>query len=308
MKADGQIVRCTPTENADLFGLALGGYGLFGVILDAELRVVPNERYETRTSVVTVGDFSAAFRAQIADERVEMAYGRLCVAPGDEFLREGMITVFRKAPCPREEIPQLAPPRLPWLRRALFRAQIGSDAGKVLRWTLEKKIGEQVSARYLSRNQLFYESARVYTERNVDRVDVLQESFVPIRRFAEFVERVRAALARHPADLLNVTVREVARDDVTFLRYADDEMMAVVMLFDEERTAAGDRRMQELAGDLIDAALACDGRYYLPYRLDATREQFERAYPMARDWADRKGRYDPQDLFENLFFTRYAGR
>src|SRR5207247_2233540 len=45
MKADGSIVRCSRAENQELFSLVLGGYGLFGIILDVDLRVVPNERY-----------------------------------------------------------------------------------------------------------------------------------------------------------------------------------------------------------------------------------------------------------------------
>ena len=41
MLADGTVVRCSRDERRDLFGLVLGGYGLVGVILEAELRVVP---------------------------------------------------------------------------------------------------------------------------------------------------------------------------------------------------------------------------------------------------------------------------
>ena len=41
MLADGSIVDCSRTQNKELFSLALGGYGLFGVILDVDLRVVP---------------------------------------------------------------------------------------------------------------------------------------------------------------------------------------------------------------------------------------------------------------------------
>jgi FAD/FMN-containing dehydrogenase len=33
--ADGSIVTCSRTENADLFAHAMGGYGLFGIILRA---------------------------------------------------------------------------------------------------------------------------------------------------------------------------------------------------------------------------------------------------------------------------------
>ncbi len=39
--------------------------------------------------------------------------------------------------------------------------------------------------------------------------------------------------------------------------------------------------MEALTRELIDAALACGGRYYLPYRLHATPEQFRAAYPQA---------------------------
>ena len=39
MTADGNILNASLTENAELFSHALGGYGLFGVILDVDLEV-----------------------------------------------------------------------------------------------------------------------------------------------------------------------------------------------------------------------------------------------------------------------------
>ena len=36
------VVTCSPTENAELFALAMGGYGLFGVIVDLEVAMVEN--------------------------------------------------------------------------------------------------------------------------------------------------------------------------------------------------------------------------------------------------------------------------
>src|SRR5262245_3106812 len=37
MLADGTIVRCSRHENQELFGLVIGGYGLFGIVLDVEV-------------------------------------------------------------------------------------------------------------------------------------------------------------------------------------------------------------------------------------------------------------------------------
>ena len=57
---------------------------------------------------------------------------------------------------------------------------------------------------------------------------------------------------------------------------------------------------------MIDAALACGGRYYLPYRLHATPEQFDRAYPQASAFFAKKRTYDPDGVFQNQFYLKYG--
>src|SRR6185295_17285694 len=75
MKADGAVARCSRTENAELFSLALGGYGLIGIILDTELSVVPNERYKPECFIVPSSGFSALFQKEVVDGTgVGMAY------------------------------------------------------------------------------------------------------------------------------------------------------------------------------------------------------------------------------------------
>ena len=44
--ADGRVVNVSREENAELFSLVIGGYGLYGVILDVTLRVTRDELYE----------------------------------------------------------------------------------------------------------------------------------------------------------------------------------------------------------------------------------------------------------------------
>ena len=83
-------------------------------------------------------------------------------------------------------------------------------------------------------------------------------------------------------------------------------MIALVMLFNQPITESAQQRMRILTQELIDAALTCGGRYYLPYRLDATPQQFERAYPNARRLFDLKRHYDPNELFENEFYVKYG--
>ena len=65
--------------------------------------------------------------------------------------------------------------------------------------------------------------------------------------------------------------------------------------------------MQAITQDLIDAAIENDGRYYLPYRMHATHDQFHQAYPQADKFFALKRKYDPGELFQNLFYVKYGG-
>src|SRR5581483_2662422 len=306
MKADGSIVPCSRTDNAELFSLVLGGYGLFGIILDVDLRVVPNERYQPEIEIVPTDRYVARFAEKVhGASDIGMVYGRLCVVPGEKtFLRETILTVFRKAPCKSEEIPALKSPGYSTVRREVFRAQIGSQAGKEMRWKVETTLGEQISRRYFSRNQLLDEGAEVYQEQNAGQTDILHEYFVPPDQVVAFLERARTIIPKHSGDLLNVTIRNVKEDKDTFLRYASEDMFAFVMLFNQARTEEADKRMEAMTQGLIDAAIECRGRYYLPYRLHATPSQLARAYPQIQTLFERKRQHDPGELFQNRFYLK----
>jgi FAD/FMN-containing dehydrogenase len=163
-----------------------------------------------------------------------------------------------------------------------------------------------LSGTIFSRNQLLNESAEVFQNRSAETTDILHEYFVPRHRVAGFVEAMRTIIRSRNPNLLNVTVRAVNEDTDTFLRYADQPTFAFVMLFVQKRTVEGDSQMQALTQELIDAAIAHEGRYYLPYRLHATREQFYRCYPQAREFFALKRKYDPDELFQNEFYVKYG--
>lgn len=64
--------------------------------------------------------------------------------------------------------------------------------------------------------------------------------------------------------------------------------------------------MSKLTQEIVAAALQNDGRYYLPYRLHATPEQFSQAYPQAKEFFALKRKYDPDELFQNEFYLKYG--
>jgi FAD/FMN-containing dehydrogenase len=282
MTADGEIVRCSRRENSELFSLVLGGYGLFGVILDVDLHVVPNERYRQEMETVPEGKLPSQIASKLQDDQIKMIYGRLCVVPGERtFLRESILVDYRLANFHDGTIPPLKPLENEEARRKIYRDQIGNQAAKELRWKLERSAGELATGQYYSRNQLLNENTVVFQEQDPNRTDILQEYFIPPEQFNRFLELARAIIPKHNGELLNVTVRTVRQDKDSFLHYAEQNVLALVMAFSENRTTEADQRMEPMTQALIDAAIECNGRYYLPYRLHATPAEFQRAYPMA---------------------------
>jgi hypothetical protein len=50
----------------------------------------------------------------------------------------------------------------------------------------------------------------------------------------------------------------------------------------------------------------CGGLSYLPYLLHVTKAQFEKAYPQARTWFERKRHQDTDGNFQNQFYAKYG--
>lgn len=301
--ADGSLVHCSRTERPDLFAHVLGGYGLFGVILDAEVRTVPNERYRVVHAECDVSGYEETLARQLkAGGVIGMAYGRISVEP-DTFLRQSIVTTFVREPGPIPPLRAASPNRL---ERIVFRGTVTSDYGKQLRWQLERGVAPLLEPSSVSRNELLNGDIEVYLDHGPDSTDILHEYFVPEGKLSAFIDKVRPILITEKAELLNVTVRDVLADQTTALPYARQHVFAIVMFFHQERTRAGDVAMERLTQKLIDQALSAGGTYYLPYRLHATKEQFRRAYPMAGDFLREKRRLDPEELFRNEWFERYG--
>jgi FAD/FMN-containing dehydrogenase len=303
MKADGSVIACSRTQNRELFSLALGGYGLFGVILDADLRVVPNERLRLEQYVVPLGRAMESFARSLRKTAdVEMVYARMNITPQKTF-DEVLVNVFYREAGP---IPHLTASGSHWLPRLVFRGSAGSTYGKEMRWSAETNIQPELTGKVFSRNQLMNDNAEWYLDRSEETTDILHEYFVDREHAGEFLAAARKIIRKHSEDLLNVTVRDVKTDSDTFLNYARSDTLAFVMFFSQPRTTEGEAEMQAMTRELVDAVLQAGGRYYLPYRLHATPAQFLRAYPQADQFFNLKRQYDPQELFQNQFYRKYG--
>jgi FAD/FMN-containing dehydrogenase len=315
--SNGEIKYCSPTENAELFGHALGGYGLLGIILDVDLDVVDNEMYLWKTRYLDYREFKEYYEKNVeGNPNIGLAYGRLSMSPA-AFLKETAIHTYEKT---HTEVPvaPLKPPGYVWLDRFIINFSKTGEFGRRVRWTMEKygeprlhtcvSRNEAMSREegcFVSRNQEMYDSMD-YLENRLKDTDILQEYFIPHEKMPEFVDGLRRIVQTNGANLINVTIRIVHKDDITTLNYAKQDMFAYVLYFNQKFNEREGQILQKTTTDLIDLALGLDGTYYLPYQLFYSKDQLRRAYPRVDEFFSAKRRFDPEELFSNKFYEKYG--
>jgi len=303
MLADGSLVTCSPAQEPELFSMAMGGYGLMGAIVDLELEMTQDVMLTPAFEVMDAQGFGPKFQRALHEPGVAMGYGRLSVARS-AFLKQALMVTFRRAP----GTPPRAAPAAGFLSnvtRAVYRAQIGSEAAKKVRWYAETVLDPKLEPRAVSRNALLSTPVSALADNNRTRTDILHEYFLPPEKLGDFLQACRDVILKTDAELLNVTLRYVDADRLSTLAFAPEPRVAAVMSYSVPLEGKADERMGPMTQALIDHALALGGSFYLPYRLQARREQVERAYPRLGAFLDSKRRHDPGVLFRNALWDRY---
>jgi FAD/FMN-containing dehydrogenase len=315
MLSSGEVVKASPQENSELFRHALGGYGLFGVILDVDLDIVDNEMYARQARYMDYKDFPKYYKANVENNPdIGLAFGRLSVAPRS-FLRETAVHTYTKTQFDGS-LPPLEPARHDTLDRFIINLSKTGGLGRWLRWTLEKHMEpylhecvtrnqamNQKEACLVSRNEEMYDDM-AYLKNRLRDTDILQEYFIPYDRMPEFVDGLRDVVQRNGANLLNVTIRTVHKDTVTALPYAKQDMFGFVLYFNVKFNDKDNEILEKTTTDLIEVAQRAGGTYYLPYQLFYSEAQLRRSYPEIDGFFWTKKKYDPIVLFTNKFYEK----
>jgi decaprenylphospho-beta-D-ribofuranose 2-oxidase len=186
LMADGSIKHCSRTEDPEIFHLVLGGYGLFGVILEVGLNVTDNAAYIAAISHMDFTDLPAYFDRQIRTHpQVELAEADLSVA-SSSLLREAIAVAYERQigdtrrTDPLEESSHIS--------RDRYFSDLSRDYGwgKTLRWFLQGKLEYPGAGEVRIRNNIFRSPIERIQYYSAKDTDILQEYFVPPQNFAPF--------------------------------------------------------------------------------------------------------------------------
>jgi FAD/FMN-containing dehydrogenase len=309
MDADGRLLACSRTENSELFRLAIGGYGLFGVITRVRLRLMPRSKLERVVEMIDVDELMPAFAQRIADG---FLYGDCQFSTdtsSDTYLRRGVFACYRPlrpdAPMPAEqkELSETNWRELYHLSHADTRRAYESYTSYYLSTSGQRYWSD------LSQLSLYIDDYHAELDRALGRAhkgsEMITELYVPRPALPAFLDAVRADFRQHRAELIYGTIRLIERDERSFLAWAREPWACTVMNLHVDHTEAGIRKA---AGDfrrLIDRAIECGGSYFLTYHRWASRAQVEACYPQMPEFLRLKRRYDPAEVFQSAWYRHH---
>ena len=307
--ATGAIVPCSRTTNPELFSLAIGGYGLFGVIARVTLRLTRRHKVERCVAIADIDDLPTLFADRIA---AGFEYGdfQFATSPASgEFLRSGVFSCYRPVSADRPiadnqlELKDEDWGHLLWLahvdksRAFAEYARYYMSTDRQVYWSDTHQL-----ARYTDG---YHESIDRRCGARVKGSEMISELYVPRTQLPVFMQRVREEARRHDIDIIYGTVRLIEQDIESVLAWAREPWACIVFNLHIDHSRAGIEKAEHDFRCLIDCAADLGGSYYLTYHRWATRAQIERCHPRLREFLDRKRQYDPTTLFTSDWYEHH---
>jgi len=307
--SQGELRRCSRKENADLFSLVIGGYGLFGVVGSVTLRLAPRRKIQR---VVEVADCAGVMER--FSRRVEEGYTfgdfQYSTDAGGTLLTKGVFSCYR----PVDDATPLTESR----------KALGDQE-----WVELIRLGhvdrraafEQYAAHYLATSGQIYWSdthqLSLYVEdyharlgprlaQWSDGCEMITEVYVPRERLERFLALVRKDALEHQVDIVYGTVRLIERDTESLLAWARESWACVIFNLHIPRAEAARDKTADDFRRLIDRGLEQGGSYYLTYHRWATRDQVLSAHPRIVEFLELKKRHDRSTRFDSEWHRHYA--
>jgi len=305
--ADGKPIRCSREENSELFRLAIGGYGMFGLIDTVTLRLVPRQKLRRVVEIIRTNDLPKRFEERIAQKFLYGDFQFSVDEKSPDFLQRGVFSCYE--PISADE---------PVVAKKELRNDDWLDLLR-LAYTDREKAFKRYSDYYLSTNgQTYWSDTNQlsaylpnYAQKIRDQLGgvesslIITEIYVPRLDLPDFLAQAADLLCSNRTTVIYGTVRLVEKDDESFLAWAKQSYACIIFNLLTLHTPSGIEASARSFRGLIDLAIARRGSYYLTYHKFAKPEQVIACYPQFKEFLGLKRKYDPAERFQSDWYRYY---
>jgi FAD/FMN-containing dehydrogenase len=305
LDAAGKTHTCSREENAELFGAAIGGYGLFGIITQIKLRLTRRFKVRRRVDVIAVKDLLGRRQERVDDGFVFGDCQYSVDLSGEAEVHPGVFPCY--LPVEFDE---------PVTQKPVgFKREDWARLYQLIR-TDKRKAFELYAEHYLKTDgQVYWSDTHQLAGEFVghrDAVDsakgteMITEVYLRPDRLMDFFAKIRQDLKEQKVDITYGTIRFIEADRETMLPWAKEQSVCVVCNLHVLHTEAGIDKAKRDFRMIIDRVIEFGGSFYLAYHRWATPEQVKACHPKTGEFFRLKRKYDPQARFQSEWYRHYA--
>ncbi|WP_201747898.1 FAD-binding protein [Chitinophaga vietnamensis] len=301
--ADGSLVHAGPHTNPEIFYGAIGGYNALGIIAQVTLVLTDNTAVKRSHKKMQASAYPLFFRQEVRDNSGVVFHNGDLYPPKFTHIRAVSWKQTSERPNEKQRLMPLkdAYP----LERYFFWVFSERPLGKWYREHLIEPLLYLKKKIHWRNYEAGYDVAELEPRSRKKSTYVLQEYFVPVQQFDAFNAAMGAVFQRYGVNVINVSVRHALPDPGSYLAWAREEVFAFVVYYKQDTSAVARNKVAIWTRELIDAAIAAGGTYYLPYQPHATAAQFHQAYPRAEELFSLKRKLDPHFRFSHVLWDKY---
>jgi FAD/FMN-containing dehydrogenase len=302
-----EVLTVSRTQNASLFGLVIGGYGLFGIVVSVKLRLSHRRIVKRHVVIAQLSEVPKLFAARKAEGYLYGDFQYSIDTGSDTYLNQGVFACYQTLP--QQNLPPETQKELgekDWVD-LLTLAHVKPDEAY-----------KKYAAYYLSTQGQLYESDKhqmsIYpldyhlaVDPHMGHVgtEMITEVYVPLEKLPTFFNQVKADFLRDNTQVVYGTVRLIDKDTESFLAWAKADFACIIFNLHIEHSVTAIAAAQLAFNGLIDRALALGGSYYLTYHRWARKDQVLAAYPQIPAFLAQKLSHDPDELFQSNWYRHY---
>jgi len=301
--ADGTLQTVSRSNQPELFEGVLGCYNAIAVIVAVELELAENELLERKWKLIRADHYLDFFRKNINDnEKVIFHNGDLYPPYFSHIRSVSWIKTEKKA----TQKTRLITLRSQYpIERFFISSFSKSNFAKWRRQFIIDPILYKRKKVHWRNYEAGYDVAELEPASREYSSYILQEYFVPVDQFQSFSKKIAEIFLRYKVNVINVSIRHAIQNKDSLLSWSEENVFAFVIWYKQSTNEKAKNTVGIWTRELIDAALNCNGTFYLPYQLHAREEQFHKAYPHAKKLFRLKQQIDPNYKFRNSLWEKY---
>jgi hypothetical protein len=299
----GKLQHINRTLNPHLFYLAIGGYGLFGVITGIELNLSKKLILQRSISTLSIENLSVELDKHIQSGTLYFELFLNTNEKDSHFLQNGILSTYCQVDVNPQKI-QLEKPK-------------HKENLDLLVNNKTKKIALKTEC-LMHKNGLYYWSNDIAPycafEKNLHLMNLFfseyqdysliqQTYYLPITAAAPFLKKLSLHKICTEFNLISANLTIQKKDTESFLHYANQDSAAIELSFHIPKTSQSLVVIQYYLTELTDFVVCLQGNFSLGDTQVYKKSHLLKAYPQLAHFLDLKLRYDPNELYQSTWYN-----